>query len=177
MGVKPPKPSVVTGTVSRTQIAVTAGDGTTSISFTATVQLPTTGTAPYPVMIGIGGISLNTNAIRNMGVAISECMVLILISLLFRLNLSYVILSIYRAPLHCCARVCMDFFRAPLHAVNFNNNDIAQQNSASSRGIGKFYTLYGAGEIDRERGPACVDVAYMCCTTGAPDSQTTPPAP
>ena len=70
LGDKPPKPAVVSGTVSSTQISVTAGDGTTSISFTATVQLPTTGTAPYPAMIGIGGISLNTATLRSQGLAI-----------------------------------------------------------------------------------------------------------
>ena len=59
LGVKPPKPSVVTGSVTNTLISVTAGDGTTSISFTATVQLPTTGSAPYPALIGVGGSSLN----------------------------------------------------------------------------------------------------------------------
>lgn len=30
--------------------------------------------------------------------------------------------------------------------INFPNNDIAQQNDASSRGIGKFYTLYGSNQ-------------------------------
>ena len=53
-----------------TQIIVNAGDDTNSISFTASVQLPTTGTAPYPAMIGIGGISLNSVALRNQGIAI-----------------------------------------------------------------------------------------------------------
>jgi len=28
--------------------------------------------------------------------------------------------------------------------ITFNNNDLAQQNSGSSRGLGKFYTLYGS---------------------------------
>jgi len=98
LGTKPPAPASVTGTVSRTQISVTAGDGNgNSISFTASVQMPTTGSAPYPAMIGIGGVSLNTQAILAKGIAI----------------------------------------------INFNNNDIAQQNSAASRGIGKFYELYG----------------------------------
>jgi len=84
--------------VTNTQITVTTGDGKTSITFTATVSLPTTGTAPYPALIGVGGISLNSKAIQNMGVAL----------------------------------------------INFNNNDVAQQNNAQSRGQGKFYTLYGS---------------------------------
>jgi len=98
LGTKPPKPSQVTGSVTNNGISVTVSDSGKSISFTASISLPTRGTAPYPALIGIGGISLNTKAIQAMGVAI----------------------------------------------INFNNNDIAQQNSASSRGQGKFYTLYGA---------------------------------
>lgn len=70
MGTKPPKPATVTGSVTNTQISVTAGDGTTQITFTATVQLPSTGTAPYPAMIGMGGISLNSNTLRAQGVAL-----------------------------------------------------------------------------------------------------------
>ena len=46
----------VSGIVSNTSITVNAGDGTKSISFTASVSLPTTGKAPYPAIIGtIGG--------------------------------------------------------------------------------------------------------------------------
>jgi len=97
LGAKPPRPPVLYGTVSEQSISVTAGDGMTSINFVATVQLPTKGTAPYPAIFGIGGVSLNVNAIRAMGVAV----------------------------------------------INFNNNDIALQNDANSRGKGKFYTLYG----------------------------------
>jgi len=73
---------------------VNVNNGGTSISFTVSVSLPTTGTAPYPAIIGIGGISIP----RPAGVAL----------------------------------------------LTFNNDDMAQQNSASSRGIGKFYTLYGS---------------------------------
>jgi len=70
LGVKPGKPSQLTGTVSTSSISVTAGDGTNSISFVASVTLPTKGSAPYPAVIGIGGVSLNQQAIRNMGIAI-----------------------------------------------------------------------------------------------------------
>ena len=73
IGMKPPKPMLVTGTVSKTQITVIAGNGTTNITFTAMVQLPTVGSAPYPSLIGIGGISLNAQALRAMGIAIGEC--------------------------------------------------------------------------------------------------------
>ena len=98
LGMKPGKPQVLTGAVTQNAITVTAGDGTTSITFTAQYTLPSTGAAPYPSLIGVGGVSLNTTAISALGVAI----------------------------------------------IQFNNNDIALQNGASSRGIGKFYTLYGA---------------------------------
>ena len=54
LGPKPTKPAVVAGSVTRTQIGVTAGNGTHNISFTALVQLPTSGQAPYPVLIGVG---------------------------------------------------------------------------------------------------------------------------
>jgi hypothetical protein len=98
LGVKPIKPSQVSGTVSTTSISVTAGNGTYSISFTARVSMPSTGTAPYPALIGIGGVSLNTQAIQNLGIAI----------------------------------------------ITFNNDDMAQQVNAGSRGKGKFYNLYGS---------------------------------
>jgi hypothetical protein len=58
------------------------------------VTLPTSGTAPFPGVIGIGGISVPIPA----GVA----------------------------------------------TLVFDNNVIAQQNDATSRGIGAFYTLFGA---------------------------------
>ena len=96
LGMKPPKPAVVTGTVTNTLVTVTAGDGTTSITFTATIQLPRTGTKPFPALIGVGGSSLGANNIPA-GIAV----------------------------------------------ITLNNNDLAQQDSAASRGLGKFYTLYG----------------------------------
>ncbi|KAF8149105.1 carbohydrate esterase family 15 protein [Crassisporium funariophilum] len=34
---------------------------------------------------------------------------------------------------------------AGVSIINFDNNDVAQQTSGSSRGLGKFYTLYGSG--------------------------------
>ena len=98
LGAKPAKPAMVSGTVSNTSITVNAGNGTTSISFNASVSLPSTGKAPYPAIIGYIGGSLNATAVKNLGVAI----------------------------------------------INFNNDDLGAQTNASSRGMGKFYTLYGA---------------------------------
>jgi hypothetical protein len=65
LGEKPGAPTQV-----RQAVTITAGDGRTSISWMSSVSLPRTGQAPYPVMIGIGGVSLNTQAIQNQGVAI-----------------------------------------------------------------------------------------------------------
>lgn len=98
LGEKPEPGASVTATASSTNIAVTVQDNGQSISFNASIQLPTTGTAPYPAMIGMGGSSLNNSALLNRGVAV----------------------------------------------ITFPNNEIAQQTNGSSRGNGKFYTLYGS---------------------------------
>lgn len=94
LGVLPPKPSSVTGSYSGTTLTINVSEGGKSISFTASVKLPSSGTAPYPAIIAIGGLSIPTPA----GVAV----------------------------------------------ITFNNDDIAAQASGSSRGQGKFYTIYGA---------------------------------
>jgi len=75
-------------------LTINVSDNGKSISFSVTITYPTSGTAPFPAIIGNGGISFPTPS----GVAL----------------------------------------------INFNNNDIALQNDASSRGQGKFYTLYGS---------------------------------
>jgi hypothetical protein len=80
-------------------LAVTVTDNGRTISFNASITYPSTGVAPYPAMIGVGGSSLNNSALSSMGVAV----------------------------------------------INFPNNDIAQQLNQSSRGVGKFYDLYGSG--------------------------------
>jgi hypothetical protein len=98
LGAKPPKPVMVSGSVTTTTITVNAGDGTNSITFSASVSLPPTGSAPYPAIIGFIGGSLNATAVKNLGVAI----------------------------------------------INYSNDDLGVQTNASSRGQGKFYTLYGA---------------------------------
>lgn len=94
LGMKPGAPSVFTSTFSSNTLSITAGDGATSITFTATVTYPSGSTASYPALIAFQGGSLPVPS----GVAI----------------------------------------------INFNNDDIAVENDASSRGVGKFYTLYGS---------------------------------
>jgi len=69
LGDNPGKPASVTGSFDTGKINVTASDGTKTISFAAAVTLPTAGTAPYPAMIGIGGISIDAAGLNAMGVA------------------------------------------------------------------------------------------------------------
>ena len=100
LGMRPPRPAYVRYTVSPNNIAmvITAGhDESRTINFTIAIRLPTVGQAPYPAMMGAGGVNLNTTQLLSMGVAL----------------------------------------------LTLNVNEIALQNSASSRGIGKFYDLYG----------------------------------
>ena len=94
LGMKPGAPSIFTSTFSGNTLSITAGDGATSITFTATVTYPSGSTASYPALIAFQGGSLPVPS----GVAI----------------------------------------------INFNNDDIAAEINASSRGVGKFYTLYGS---------------------------------
>jgi hypothetical protein len=78
LGPKPDKPASVTGafsldpTTNANDLTVTASDGTKTISFVATITYPTGGptTAPYPAMIGIGGIALGPDQLSAMGVAL-----------------------------------------------------------------------------------------------------------
>jgi hypothetical protein len=69
LGANPGKPETVTGAFAAGTLTVTVTNAGKSISFPATITLPTTGTAPYPAMIGIGGISLGAPQILAMGVA------------------------------------------------------------------------------------------------------------
>jgi hypothetical protein len=98
-GYLPPKPATLTGafTLSGTKgnLAVTAANGGTSITFSSTITYPT-GTAPsagWPLIIAYEGGSIPIPA----GIAV----------------------------------------------LNYANSNMAQQNDATSRGIGTFYNLYG----------------------------------
>ena len=100
LGQKPTPPaSATTGSRSGNTVTVVVNDNGRSLSFNASVTYPSTGTAPYPAVIGIGGSNLNNSALSSMGVAV----------------------------------------------INFPNNEIAQQNGQGSRGVGKFYDMYGSG--------------------------------
>ncbi|MEY4589115.1 MAG: hypothetical protein RL497_1191 [Pseudomonadota bacterium] len=75
-GEKPPKPEVVSGSVTKTKISVHAEYMGKKIDFSADVVLPTTGRAPYPAIInlgakgGFGGITLGEKFILDQGVAV-----------------------------------------------------------------------------------------------------------
>jgi hypothetical protein len=69
LGPEPPPPDAVTGAYSGGQLTVTVNQAGKSISFTAAVTLPATGTPPYPAMIGVGGIWIGPDTLNGMGVA------------------------------------------------------------------------------------------------------------
>lgn len=99
-GDKPSTPSsAVTASFSGNTLTVTVNANGRTLSFNASITYPSTGTAPFPAVIGVGGSSLNNSALSSLGVAV----------------------------------------------INFPNSEIAQQNNASSRGVGKFYDMFGSG--------------------------------
>ncbi|KAJ7027524.1 hypothetical protein C8F04DRAFT_1266918 [Mycena alexandri] len=66
LGTMPGTPQSVTASFSGSTLTITVTDGGKSISFAPTITYPSTGTAPFPAIIGIGGISIPSPA----GVAI-----------------------------------------------------------------------------------------------------------
>jgi hypothetical protein len=73
-GTKHAKPASVSGTVSNKTITVNVSDGGKNASFSVSVELPSTGTAPYPAVIGLSsgflGFPLDTAILKSEGVAI-----------------------------------------------------------------------------------------------------------
>ncbi|KAF2267603.1 Glucuronoyl esterase catalytic domain from Hypocrea Jecorina [Lojkania enalia] len=57
-GIMPPKPSSVTASMSGNSLRITVSEGGKSMSFSVSVRLPTSGSAPYPAIIAYGGSSL-----------------------------------------------------------------------------------------------------------------------
>ncbi|KIJ49145.1 carbohydrate esterase family 15 protein [Sphaerobolus stellatus SS14] len=86
LGTLPSKPQTVTGTLSGTALTINVSDSAKIISLAPTITYPSIGSAPFPAIIAIGGLSIPTPA----GVAV----------------------------------------------INFNNDDMAIQNDATSRGLG-----------------------------------------
>jgi hypothetical protein len=62
--------SATTGSMNGNTLTVTVNDNGHQISFSYTITYPTTGSAPYPAMIGYGGSSLPSAPLSNMGVAL-----------------------------------------------------------------------------------------------------------
>ncbi|KAF8967504.1 Glucuronoyl esterase catalytic domain from Hypocrea Jecorina [Flammula alnicola] len=93
LGTLPPKPDFVSGSLSGDTLTIDVAHSGKSISFNVSVALPSSGEAPFPAVIALGGSSIPT----PQGVAV----------------------------------------------LAFDNDVIALQNDATSRGIGDFYTLYG----------------------------------
>jgi len=99
-GYKPNTPySATTGARSGNTLNVTVNDNGRTLTFGASITYPSTGTAPYPAIIAVGGSSLNNSVLSSQGVAI----------------------------------------------INLPNDQIAQQNGGGSRGVGRFYDMYGSG--------------------------------
>ena len=69
-GEKPAPTASLSTEASADSITVNLSDNGQSINFTAEIQWPTTGSAPYPALIGIGQPRLNNQQILDMGVAI-----------------------------------------------------------------------------------------------------------
>ncbi|AUX39567.1 uncharacterized protein SOCE26_009610 [Sorangium cellulosum] len=74
-GPKQLKEATVTGSMSGGKLTVNVSGGEQDVSFSVSIELPSTGTAPFPALIGLGGGSapagsLNNNRLKQMGVAI-----------------------------------------------------------------------------------------------------------
>lgn len=72
LGKKPRAPLQVAGSVSSEKVSVIVRDNNKQISFDALITLPSTGTAPYPAMIGIGNSYLNNEALSKQGIAVIQ---------------------------------------------------------------------------------------------------------
>ncbi|WP_408058071.1 glucuronyl esterase domain-containing protein [Verrucosispora sioxanthis] len=69
-GDKPAKPQTVSGTVSNTSITVNVAHNGRTASFSASVQLPSGGSGPYPAVVVLGGFGADTATIRSAGAAV-----------------------------------------------------------------------------------------------------------
>src|SRR5262249_46348656 len=70
---KPDTPySATTATRSGNTLAVTVNDNGRTLTFNASITYPSTGTAPYPALIAVGGSSLNNSALSSLGGAVGK---------------------------------------------------------------------------------------------------------
>jgi hypothetical protein len=68
-GSKGTKKATVKGSMSGTSIKVDVSGGAQAVSFSVEITLPSTGTAPYPAMVGVSGGSLDNKKFQQMGIA------------------------------------------------------------------------------------------------------------
>lgn len=69
-GTLPPKPSSVTGSFSDERLTIECTEGDKSISFAVRIEYPDSGEAPYPAIIGIGGMTLPRSLMNELGIAV-----------------------------------------------------------------------------------------------------------
>jgi hypothetical protein len=69
LGAKPGAPTLVSGSVSSTQIKVHAEGGGKSIDFSVPITLPSGAKGPVPIIIGLSGFSLDKGIVTGEGVA------------------------------------------------------------------------------------------------------------
>jgi hypothetical protein len=69
LGEKPGRPDSITGAFKDGSLTVTVSQGDITKSFVAKVEYPTTGSGPYPAIIGVGGIALGVPQLKELGVA------------------------------------------------------------------------------------------------------------
>lgn len=62
-------PECVTGALEGDSVKVTVTNAGKSGSFNATIKYPSTGSGPFPAMIGIGGVSIGADVLNSLGVA------------------------------------------------------------------------------------------------------------
>ncbi|NVK55021.1 MAG: dockerin-like protein [Alteromonadaceae bacterium] len=70
LGPIPSAPAVVVGSVADKQISVQTGTTDKQIQFTAKVDMPTSGEAPYPAIIRLSKYGLDTRLLNDAGVAV-----------------------------------------------------------------------------------------------------------
>ena len=58
LGTLPPKPSSMSASFSGSSLSITVSSGGKTISFSATIKKPSSGSGPFPAIIGVGGISI-----------------------------------------------------------------------------------------------------------------------
>ncbi len=69
LGPLPARPESVQGSFADDTLEITATHEGKTASFSVVISYPTTGSGPYPAMIGLGDVGIGKDALRDMGVA------------------------------------------------------------------------------------------------------------